>query len=195
VKILYRVAVLATILVRRGGELFVVRVLVAIHAGREFHFVYRVFSRGCMAFLTGNYGVFSFERIMRGGVFLHTEFRRLPTVYRMAFRAFAFAGSRLELALVRIRGMAIRALGECHRALEISTGMTTGAIHFEVHAKKWIFRFRMIELYRRHVDLFPVVRRVAGFAGGLEGALMRIGMAVDTGSEFDSCVLYEFLGS
>ena len=38
-KILYGVAVLAAILIRRGGELLVMRVLVAVQAGCEFYFV------------------------------------------------------------------------------------------------------------------------------------------------------------
>ena len=45
-KILHGVAILATVLVGRGGELFVMLILVAIRAGREFHFVQRVFAGG-----------------------------------------------------------------------------------------------------------------------------------------------------
>ena len=194
-KVLHRVAVLATILIRRGSKLFVMRVLVAIHAGRKFHLVYSVLSRRGMAFLTSDSGVLSFERIMRGGVLLHSEFRRLPTVYGMAFGALAFAGSRLKLALMRIRGMAIRTLSECHRAFEITAGMTTAAIHFEVHAKKRIFGFRMVELHRRHVDFLPAACRMAGLAGAFKGPLVRIGVAGDAGIKLNSCVLYGMLRS
>ena len=49
-EIQYGMAVFASVLVRRGGKLAVMRVFVTIRASREFHFINGVFSRGQMAF-------------------------------------------------------------------------------------------------------------------------------------------------
>jgi hypothetical protein len=95
---------------------------------------------------------------------------------------------------VRIRGVAIRALRECQRAFEISAGMATAAAYLEVHAKKRIFCFRMVEL-NGHVDLFPPTRRVTGFAGSFEGSLMWVRMAGDAGIKLDSRKLYRLIRS
>ena len=59
-KIFYRMAVLATIQVRRRGELPVVGVLVAIQALRELHLVKGIFTRRSVAFFTGNARMLSF---------------------------------------------------------------------------------------------------------------------------------------
>lgn len=58
VKIQYGMAVFAPVLVRRGRKLAVVRVFVAIRAGREFHFVNGVFPGRQMAFPTFHRDVF-----------------------------------------------------------------------------------------------------------------------------------------
>lgn len=193
-KVSYRVAILATILVGCSGELLVMGVLVAIRAGREFDFILSVLARGCMALLARDGRMFSLQRIVRGGVLFHAEWRRLPAVYAVALRAFAFASPCLELALVRIREVAIRALGESQRAFEISTGMATAATYLEVHAKKRIFRFRMVEL-NGHAELLPPTRRVTGFAGSFEGSLMWVRMAGDAGIKLDSRILYGIIRS
>jgi len=129
-KVLYRMAVLAAILVGGGGKLFVVRVLMAIRAGREFHLVNGIFPRRGMTFIASDGPVFSFERIMRSRVFLYAKLRWLPTFDGMAFRALPLAGARLELPFVRIRGMAIRALRKRQRLFEIASGVAIAATHF-----------------------------------------------------------------
>ena len=73
VEILHRVAILAAILVGRGGELFVMLVLVAIQAGREFHLIDRVFARRRVAFVAGHGRVLSFQRVLRRGVLFHAK--------------------------------------------------------------------------------------------------------------------------
>ncbi len=72
-KILYGVALFAAILVGRSGELLIVRILVAIRAGREFHFVNRVFARGCVAFFASHSRMFSLQRIVGCRMFLRTK--------------------------------------------------------------------------------------------------------------------------
>jgi hypothetical protein len=63
VKVFYGVAVFTTVLIRGGGELLIVRVLVAIGAGRKFHFVNGVFSCRHVAFLASDGCMFPFQRI------------------------------------------------------------------------------------------------------------------------------------
>ena len=106
-KVLNRVAILATVLVRRRGKLTVVRVLVAIRASREFHFVNRVLAGRRVTFVAGDGRMLSFERIVRCRVFLHAKLRRLPAFDGVAFRTLSLARPRLELSLVRIRRMTI----------------------------------------------------------------------------------------
>lgn len=104
------VAVFASVLVRRGGKLPVMRVFVTIRTGREFHFVNGVFASREMALPTFNRNVFSPQGIARCIVLLDAEERRLPAFHRVAFRAFALLRPRCKLALVWIRLMAIRAI-------------------------------------------------------------------------------------
>ena len=72
-KILYRVAIFATVLVGRGGKLFIVFILMAICARRELHFVLRIFSGWRVAFVAGNSRMLAFERILRCRVLFHSE--------------------------------------------------------------------------------------------------------------------------
>ena len=111
----------------------------------------------------------------------------------MALRAFAFAGTRLELPLVRIGCVAIRALGESDGAFEISPGMAIAATHLQVHSGQRKFRFRMVELDGQVVHLLPPAGRMAGFARGLEGSLVRIRMAGRAGIELESGELYSLV--
>ncbi len=63
VKIQYGMAVLASVLVRRGSKLPVVRVLVTIRAGREIHFVNGLFPGREMTLLALNRNVLATQRI------------------------------------------------------------------------------------------------------------------------------------
>lgn len=70
--------------------------------------------------------------------------------------------------------------------------MAFGAADFQMRSEQRVLCFRMIELHRG-VHFFPAGRRVAGFAGSLESSLVRIGVAVDTGSEFDPSELHRLV--
>ena len=78
--------------------------------------------------------------------------------------------------------------------LEIASGVAVAATHFQMHSQQRIFCFRMVELHRR-IHFFPAGCRVAGFARSLESALMRIGVAVDAGIEFDPRELHRLVGA
>jgi len=193
-KVLYGVAVFAAILVRRGGELFVVRVLMAIRARRELHFVDSVLASRRVAFVASDGRMFPLERIMRRCVFLHTKLRWLPAFDRVAFRTLSLARPRLELPFVRIGSMAIRALSKGQRLLEIASGVAVAATDFQMHSQKRVLCFRMVELHRR-IHFFPTGCRMAGFARSLESALVRIGVAGNAGIEFDPSELHGLVGA
>lgn len=144
-KIFHRVAGFAAVLIRSGGELLIMGVLVAIGAGREFDLVQSVLPRGDVAFLAGHRGMPSFERVVGRGMLLHAEQRGFPTVDGVAFRALAFACPRLKLPLVRIRIVTIRALGEFQWLLEIPSRVAIGAAYFQMCAEQGIFRFCVVE--------------------------------------------------
>ena len=67
------VAGFAAIVIRSGGKLIVVRILVAIVAGFKFDFVDGVFARGNMALGAFHFYVHSLERIARRVVLFHAE--------------------------------------------------------------------------------------------------------------------------
>ena len=73
VKIQDRMAAFAAILVRRGGKLVVMRILVAIGAGREFHLIDRVFTRRQMAFPAFDGNMFAAQGVCGRVVLLHAE--------------------------------------------------------------------------------------------------------------------------
>src|SRR6267142_401356 len=165
--------ILATIQVRRRGELPVVGVLVAIQALRELHLVKGIFTRRSVAFFTGNARMLSFQRIVRIRMFFHTKLIRFPAIYCMALLAFTFAGSGLELALVGIGGVTVRALRERQGTLEIACSVAFAAADLDVHSQQRIFCFRMIEM----LHLFPVVEIVAALTIRSEFAFVGIRVA------------------
>ena len=63
----------AAIVVRSGGKLIVVRILVAIGASFKFNFVDGVFARGSVALRAFHLDVFAFERVAGRVVFFYAE--------------------------------------------------------------------------------------------------------------------------
>jgi len=193
-EVLYGVAILATILVGSGGKLFVMGVLVAIHARRELHFVESILTGRRVAFFAGDGRMFSLERVMRSRVFLHAKLRRLPAIDGVAFRALALTCARLELPFVRIGRMAIQTLAKGQRLLEIGSRMAAAAADFHMRSEERVFCFRMVKLHRR-IHFFPTRCRMAGLAGSLESAFVRIGVAVDAGAEFNPGEFHCLIGA
>ena len=193
-KVLYSVAILATVLVGSGGKLLVMGVLMAIRACGELHFVDRILTSGRVTFVTSYCRMPSFQRIVRSRMFFNAKLRWLPAVDGMAFRTLALARARLELTLVRISSMTIDALGKGQLLLEIAAAMALAAADFQMRSQEGIFRFRMVELHRR-IHFFPTGRCVAGFARSLERPLVRIRMAVAAGAEFDPAEFHGLFGA
>lgn len=145
VKILHCVAAFTFVFVGRSRKLPVMRVLVAVQAGGELHLVDGVFACRQMAFRAFDSNVFSPQRISGGVVLFDAKERWLPAFHRMALRAFAFFGPRFELALVRIRLMAVVTIRKRQRLLEFPVHMTLHAIYRRMLAQQRIFRFRVVE--------------------------------------------------
>ena len=191
-EILYGVAILAAVLIRRRGELLVMCVLMAVPARRELHLVDRGLARGRVALVASHRHVLSLERILGRGVRLHVEERRLPAIHHVALGAFSLAGPRVELPLVRIIGMAIHAFRKGDLLLEIAGFVALIATHLGVHAEQRILRFRVVELRLLHIHFVPGAGVVAGLASALELSLVRVSVARGARIELHVGVLHRF---
>ncbi len=143
-----------------------------------------------MALRTLQPRVSALQRVGGQGVFLPREQRRFPALYVVARRTLAAVSSLGELAVVRIF-MAIRALGEWNRLLEISAGMALRAIDCNVLPFQREFRLRVIEMraHRLQRNLLPSAGAVAGGASLREAATVRILVAIRTLIEWNARVL------
>lgn len=174
------VAILATVLIRSGGKLVVMRILVAIQACREFHLVNRVLPGRKMAFGALDFDVFSLQGILGRVVFLHTEKRGLPALHGVAFGAFGFFRACFELAFVRVRLVAVGAIGKRQQFLEVAIHMALGTTDRRMLAQKRIFGFRVVKGETLQ-QLLPSGGGVTVFAAlWLKRALVRVHVAVDT---------------
>ncbi len=100
---------------------------VAVGAVLKFHCEDSVNSARDVAFFTSDFGVPALQRICRCGVIRNGEGRRLPTIHGMTTGAFATIGALRELPLVRIWLVAVGALLEGNRFLEITAAVTLNA--------------------------------------------------------------------
>lgn len=81
---------------------------------------------------------------------------------------------------MRIRLVAVRAVGKRNRLFEITVQVASSASNRRVLALEWIFRFGVVE-YKRRQQLLPASRRVAFFASLFEGTLVWIDVARGAG--------------
>ena len=191
-------ATFAVIIVRWASELASMDVGVAVRAGRPFYFIHRAHHGygaythdggrhgGNVALRAGDVQVLAFERIDGGGVLAHTEGAGLEPVHRVTRRAIAPIPARSELALMRVR-VAVQATREGQGLVEVRPLMAGSARHFGVFAQQRILGLGVVkhapDLGRR--NLLPGECRVAGFARGLERAVVRIGVAIRALAERD----------
>ena len=110
-KTLQPVATFASVFMWRRGELGAMLVGVAVGAGAEGDLVLGCRAGRRVAVSAGNFDVLSFERVSRGGMFLHAECGRLEAFHIVAGRALRSPRSLLELYSVRIGSVAIHAPG------------------------------------------------------------------------------------
>ena len=80
-----------------------------------------------VAFVASNRFVFALQGILCCCVILHRKRGRLKPIHRVARRALTPVAVT-ELPLVRIL-VAIHALSECNRCLEVASGVTSAALH------------------------------------------------------------------
>jgi hypothetical protein len=111
----------------------------------------------------------------------------------MAFRALALLGTSVELALVRVRFMTIIAILKRQRLFEITIQVAFRTAHHGMLPEERILCFRMVEFKSRQ-QFFPSRGGVTFFAALLEGAFVRIDMAVDAGLELHVFVAYRTAG-
>ncbi len=124
--------------------------------------------------------MFPFERIGRCRVIFRRESRRLEPLHRVAGRALRTTRPFRELAVVRIGFVAIHAMREGYRLLEISSRMAARAIHSRVFPQQRILGLGVVEVaaHRCHRNLLPTLGAVTRLAALRETALVWIRVAI-----------------
>lgn len=140
------VAGFAAIVPGSGGELVVVRILVAIGAGFEFHFIDGVLAGRNMALGAIHLGVLALEGIGGSVMQFDGEERGLPAFNVVALGTFALLSARGELALVRIRLVAIGTMRVDERLLEVTIEVAGRAGDLGVLAEQRIVGFGVVEV-------------------------------------------------
>lgn len=124
--------------------------------------------------------VLPLQRIRARRMLLDRVCRRLPTVHRMARNALSAVRPLSELAIVRIGLVAIHALLECPRLLEISVGVALGTIDTGMFPFQRKLGFGVVEAFvdRLERNLLPSTCAVTGLAALREAPPMRVLVAV-----------------
>jgi len=139
------VTLVALVLVRLGGELVVVLILVAIGALIKFGDPEDgVFPLGAVALIALNFRVALDERIVGFRVGLDVEQGRLPAIDRVTRGAFDSLRTLGELAVVLVL-VAVRALGEGQFFLEIALQVTSFAFDGLVFPRQRVLGLGVIE--------------------------------------------------
>ena len=174
------VAAIASVEVRCRGKLPRMLVGVAIGAALELNLEQCVFPFRDMTLSTFQARMPALQRIRAGGVFLHREGRRFPSLHGVAGGALYAARTLGKLAVMRIGLVTIHALLEYQRLLKVSVGVALGAIHGLVLAFEGKLGFGVVEalIDGRERNLLPSVRRVTRLAALREASVMRVFMAI-----------------
>lgn len=180
-----RVTLLAPVQIRRGRELRLVFVFVAVEAATEFDLVKRLFAARDMALRALQGGVLALQGIGGSRMLLQTEHCRLESFHAMTGGAFLAAHAFCELSLMLIV-VAIHTLPKSERLLEIALAMAGDAFHLLVFPQQRILGLGMIKAVIQHRGRHPFPS--SGVVAGLtalrrETARMRIGMAIRTLAE------------
>ena len=177
---LERMAAIASVEVRCRGKLPRMLIGMAIGAVREFNLEQCVFPLRDVTLSTFQASMSALQRIGAGGVFLHREGRRFPSLHGVAGGAFYAARTLGELAVMRIGLVTIHALLEYQRFFKVSVGVALGAIHGLVLAFEGKLGLGVVEalIDSGERNLLPSVCRVARLAALREASVMRVLMAV-----------------
>ena len=122
-------AVLASVLMRRCGELPLVYVRMAGDTKGVLYLEDRINALGDMALRTGHVSVLSFQRVVCDHMTRDSEKRRFESFYIVTIGAFAASRPMFELPSMRVRSVAVGAFLVRHWRFEIASPMTLLASH------------------------------------------------------------------
>ena len=186
----------ASVEIRRGGKLPRVPVAMTICAAIEFDLEYCVLPFRNMALRAFQTSVATLQRIRRGRMFLNRKFRWLPALHRVTGRALSLVRPLNKLPFVWIL-VAVHALREYQRLLEVAVGVALSAVHTHMLPLQRKLRLgvikALVDCLQR--NLFPAAGVVTGLATLGEAAVMRILVAVGTLTEWNADVLRLSVGS
>src|SRR5690348_6929270 len=134
----------ASVEIRRAGKLPRVPVAMTICAAIEFDLEYCVLPFRNMALRAFQASVATLQRIRRGRMFLNRKFRWLPALHRVTGRALSLLRAFGKLAVVYIL-VAVHALGEYQRLLEVTVRMALTAVDTRVLSLQRKLRFGVIK--------------------------------------------------
>ena len=159
-------AAVASIEVRGRRELAGMLIRMAIGATFELDLEESVFSFMNMALGTLQPRMSALQRIRGQRVLFHRKRRRLPAVHGVARGTFSSARTFRELSTVRIGLVAVHALGEYQRLLEICVGVTLRTTDRRVFPFQRKLGLRVIEVQIQRLcgDLLPAACAVARLA-------------------------------
>ena len=120
----------------------------------------------------------------------HRVRRRLPSLHGVAWEALAAAMTFRKLSIVRIGLVAVRALAENQRLLEVAVSVALFAADRRVLAFQRVLGFRVIEIlvHRLLRDSLPTRGGVAGGTCLGEAAVVRVLVAIGTQVERNTCI-------
>jgi hypothetical protein len=184
------VASLTTVEVGGGGKLSRMLVGVAVSTALELDLEQRVFTLGDVAARALHHGVTQFEGISRCGMVLHRERGWFESIHGMAGGAFAAVAALGKLAGMWVRPVAVHALLEGQRLLEICAQVTLGTFHYGMFTQQWILGCRVIEtlIDRLCRHFFPSAGVMACLAALGKASAMRIRVTIRTLAESDAPV-------
>ena len=192
-----RMAADTAILVGSAGELSAVGIPVACDAGRILNSIDHSIGARQMTLVARHVDVVFSQGKLRCGMLSDPEIGRLETCDRVARSAVAAIRARGKLAAMRVLLVAIGAVIERHRLLEIRAFVTGIAGHSCVLPQQRESRLGVIEVAGDPARLPIDIGSVAGLACAREDSLVRIAVARRAVLECDTselcirlCILY-----
>lgn len=167
------------------GELAIVCIFMTIDTESIGKLELGLRSCGNMAGGTFDFGVRRHKRKSGFGMVRYREGGWLPALYRVAAFTAAAIGAFGKLSVMRVRLMAVSALGVSNRKFEISAFMTGDAVNLQMPAQEWKACTRVIETG----DEGRFLPRGGGVAGGavlLELSFMGVGVTCGAGRKWNS---------
>src|ERR1700676_2458583 len=131
------VAAVASVEVRRSGELPGVTVSVTVRATLKFDLEQCVLAFGNMALGALHPGMSALQRIRADCMFLHGECRRFPSIQVVAGGTLSMIRPFRKLPVVRIGLVTVHALFKSHRLFKVATCVALSAVDGDVLSNQW----------------------------------------------------------